>query len=95
MPKPLANEKRYISAATTKIKNSGSLRELFFKIHKYEPTREELQQLRNRLNPKRSNPGTDLLGLCIENLPQLHHMTLKEFFDIESNPKIENYSNDG
>lgn len=83
MPKPIVDDRKYISAATAEIKRVGPLRELFIKIYKKEPTRDELQKFRNRLNPTRSNPGADMLGLCIENLPQLHHMTLKEFFKIE------------
>jgi hypothetical protein len=37
----------------------------------------------NRLNAVRSNPGADMLGLCVQHLPVLHGMTLKEFFWLE------------
>lgn len=84
MPNPTVEDRKYISAATAKIKSVRPLRELFIKIYNKDPTRQELQQFANRLNPARSNPGTEMLGLCLENLPELHQMTLKEFFDIDT-----------
>jgi len=73
---------RYVLAATEAIKRAGPLRALYIAIHGVEPNRTEYQRFSNRLNATRSNPTTDMLGLCIEHLPVLHDMTLGEFFGI-------------
>lgn len=82
MPKKTEAGDQYIKAATDAIKSAGSLRQLYIAIHGNDPTRQELQRFSNRLNPGRSNPGTDMLGLCIQHLPSLHEVTLREFFGI-------------
>jgi len=82
MPKKNESGGGYTKAATDAIKASCPLRELYMAIHGVSPDRQELQRFTNRLNPARSNPGADMLGLCIEHLPSLHKMTLKEFFGI-------------
>jgi hypothetical protein len=87
MPKKIERGDKYIEAAVEAIKGAGSLRELYIAIHDEDPSRLELQRFANRLNSARSNPGTDMLGLCIEHLPQLHEMTLGEFFGIKKSKK--------
>ena len=77
---------RFIKAATGAIRNAGPLRDLYKSVHGKEPTRIEFQRFFNRLNPSRSNPGADLLGLCVQNLPELHSMTLSVFFGLEEPP---------
>lgn len=88
MPKKTEAGEQYIRAATDSIKGAGSLRELYQAIHGMEPTRQELQRFANRLNPARSNPGADMLGVCIQHLPSLHEKTLKEFFGILDEEKV-------
>ncbi|MBF6649154.1 hypothetical protein [Methylobacter sp. BlB1] len=82
MPKKTETGDQYIKAATDVIKGAGSLRDLYIAIHGNEPSRQELQRFSNRLNPARSNPGADMLGLCVKHLPCLHDMTLRDFFGI-------------
>lgn len=82
MPKKTEVGQQYIKAATDSIKSAGSLRALYTAIHGKDPTKQELKRFSNRLNPERSNPGTDMLGVCVEHLPSLHEKTLKEFFGI-------------
>ncbi len=83
MPRKTEVGGQFIEAATAAIKAAGPLRELYIAIHGHQPSKVELQRFINRLNPARSNPGTDMLGLCVQNLPELHDMTLKEFFGID------------
>ncbi|MBH9739983.1 hypothetical protein CJ419_09595 [Vibrio navarrensis] len=83
MPKEFDSAKRYIKAATDNIKSQGTVKELYKAIHGREGDKYEIQILTNRLNANRSNPGADILGLCVENLPELHDMKLSEFFGIE------------
>jgi|GEM_PF-5034694 len=82
MPKKIEAGDQYIRAATGAIKAAGPLRQLYIAIHGSEPSRKELQRFSNRLNAARSNPGADMLGLCVQNIPALHQMTLKEFFEL-------------
>lgn len=91
MPKKPITEQgqKYIEASVAAIKAAASLRDLYMAIYGHDPSRLELQQFRNRLNPTRSNPGADLLGLCIEHLPELHEMTLREFFRIRARRRTE------
>lgn len=84
MPKKLEASDQYKQAAMAAIKNAMPLRQLYTSIHGQEPTRAELQRLANRLNAARSNPGTDMLGLCVQHIPELHNVTLKEFFGIDT-----------
>ena len=77
---------RYVVAATEAIKSAGALRALYTAIHGTEPSRTEYQRFLNRLNPVRSKPSADMLGLCVEHSPSLHNMTLAEFFGIEQAP---------
>ena len=84
MPKKTEAGEQYIKAATDAIKNACTLRSLYVSIHSAEPTRQELQRFSNRFNSGRSNPGTDMLGLCVQHIPTLQDMTLKEFFGITS-----------
>lgn len=83
MPKKTEVGEQYIKAATDSIKSAGSLRALYTAIHGADPTKQELKRFSNRLNAERSNPGADMLGVCIEHLPSLHEKTLKEFFGIQ------------
>jgi hypothetical protein len=83
MPRKTEAGAQFIKAATDAIKRAGTLRELYVAIHGVEPERQELQRFMNRLNAARSNPGADMLGLCVQHLPALHGMTLKEFFGLE------------
>lgn len=83
MPKKIEAGEQYIGAATEAIKRAGPLRQLYVAIHGQEPSRLDLQRFANRLNAARSNPGADMLGICIEHLPALHDMTLAEFFGIK------------
>lgn len=82
MATKLEGEDKYIKAALDAIKGATSLRDLYVAIHGVDPSRQEFQRFSNRLNPARSNPGADMLGLCIEHLPQLHNMSVGEFFGI-------------
>ncbi|WP_286241191.1 hypothetical protein [Neptuniibacter halophilus] len=82
MPKKTEEGDQYKKAATEAIKNAIPLRQLYIAIHGQEPTRQDLQRFSNRLNPARSNPGADMLGLCVEHIPELHQLTLKEFFGL-------------
>lgn len=82
MPKKTEAGDQYIKAATDSIKNAIPLRQLYVAIHGNEPSRQDLQRFSNRLNPARSNPGADMLGLCVLHIPALHEVTLKEFFGI-------------
>lgn len=86
MPKKTEAGDDYIRAATAAIKAAGPLRQLYRSIHGRDPTRLEMQRFANRLNPVRSNPGADLLGLCVAHLPALHDVTLAEFFSILPEP---------
>lgn len=88
MPKKTETGEQYILAATQAIKGAGALRDLYVAIHEAEPSRQELQRFANRLNPSRSNPSADMLGLCVEKLPALHDMTVADFFGI-SKPRHE------
>ncbi|HFG7030392.1 TPA: hypothetical protein ACGIK9_002877 [Acinetobacter baumannii] len=45
-------------------------------------TKNQIQQIRNRLNPKRSNPTSDFLGFCVSHSQDLQNMTLGEFFGL-------------
>lgn len=75
---------RYAEAALASLRKAIGTRELYLALHGTEPGRQDLQALRNRLNPARSNPGADFLGLCAERVPGLGDMTLAEFFGIEA-----------
>lgn len=83
MPTPTDPDWHYIEAATTAIKDATPLRELYIALYDTEPDRQALQQFRNRLNANRSNPGAGMLGRCLAQLPQLHDMTVKEFFGLD------------
>lgn len=82
MPRKIEAGDQYIQAATDSIKSAVPLRQLYVAIHGIEPSRLDLQRFSNRLNPSRSNPGADMLGLCVQHVPALHQMTLQEFFGI-------------
>ncbi len=51
------------------------------------PTRNDVQTLRNRLNPNRSNPNLLFLGNLVQQFPGLKDLTLGELFkpDASSN----------
>ncbi|WP_459782162.1 hypothetical protein [Photobacterium sp. R1] len=74
---------RYIVSATNAIKAQGPIKELYRAIYKVEGSKTEVQRLTNRLNPERSNPGADFLGLVIAHLPELHEMSVAEFFGLD------------
>lgn len=57
--------------------------ELYRRIYGKDGTKKDIQVLINRLNPNRSNPGQDITGRIIEVRPELHDMTLADFFGIE------------
>jgi len=86
MPKKIEAGDRYRLEAMTKIQESSDTRALYIAIHGGDPapTRDDLQRFRNRLNPARSNPGLDMVGLCIQHLPELQNMTLADFFGIDT-----------
>jgi len=77
---PSTDGKRFAEAALGAIRDAISPRELYVALYGAEPSRQELQAFRNRLNPARSNPGADFLGRCVESVPELRSMTLSEFF---------------
>lgn len=80
--------KKYASKACMMIKRDRKGKALFRLIYGREGTTVEVNTLMNRINEKRSNPGADFIGLCVENLPELQNMTLAEFFGIgEDNAK--------
>lgn len=85
MPKPAVSEvgAAYKQAAMNKIKEAIAPRDLFVRIYGRDPDRGELQQFRNRLNPNRSNLSMDMLGICIENIPELQNVTLAELFGLK------------
>ncbi len=79
---------RYVKAALENIKENVDLSELYIGIHGKPPSdRTEYYRFRNRFMPSRSNPGCDLLGLCVANSPELQKMTLKEFFKVSAEPE--------
>jgi len=82
MPKKTESGERYIKTVTDLIKQSVSMRDLYKAIHGVNPTRIELQRFSNRFNPARSNPGADLIGLCVEHVPKLQSITLGEAFGV-------------
>lgn len=82
MTRKIDGGRKYIEAATTAIKTEIPLRQLYIAIHETNPSRQDLQQFANRLNPSRSNPGADMLGLCVAHIPAMHDMTLAEFFGL-------------
>lgn len=79
-------DRQYVIAVTEAIKQHTTMRKLYVSIHGSEPDTNELQRFSNRLNPTRSNPSADMLGLCVANIPELHEMTLREFFGIDADP---------
>lgn len=80
----------YIMSATESLKSVASPRELYNALYGNDPSIIELQRFRNRINGRRSNPGADLLGQCVEVLPELHNMTLAEFFGIHEDTLSKN-----
>lgn len=82
MARYLPDRERYIEAATRAIRGDRTWGELYRALHGADPQGLQAQLLNNRLNPSRSNPSADMLGFCVERLPELHHMTLGEFFGI-------------
>lgn len=89
MPKKREFGDQFIKAATDAIKGAGPLRDLYASIHGTDPSRQELQRFANRLNPARSNPGVDMLGLCVQHLPALHEMTLQDFLGLHAGRETE------
>jgi hypothetical protein len=83
MPKKTEQGDRYIKSVTDLIKQSVSMRDLYRAVHGMDPTRTELQRFSNRFNPARSNPGVDLIGLCVEHVPELQSITLGEAFGVK------------
>ena len=76
----------HVDNAIKKIKTEIKTKDLYFKLYGVHGSKNQIQALSNRLNINRSNPGIDLIVLCIKNLPNLHDLTLSDFF------KIENYN---
>ena len=82
-PVPKKTEpKKYASHACMMIKRDRKGKALFRLIYGREGTTVEVNTLMNRINEKRSNPGADFIGLCVESLPELQNMTMAEFFGI-------------
>lgn len=78
-----SNKKIYSTAALDKIKKSKKLRDLYKLLNDgEEPSIEQLQILRNRLNVNRAIPSIEFVGECVNAIPSLHDVTLKEFFDL-------------
>lgn len=75
-------EQHYILSATNKIKSVALPRDIYIALYGSDPTILQLQMFRNRINGYRSNPSAALLGRCVEALPELHDVTLSEFFGI-------------
>ncbi|MEN3158311.1 hypothetical protein ABC502_08000 [Alkalimonas sp. NCh-2] len=78
----MQTDKKFAEAVTASIKSAVSVRDLYVRLHGKEPTRTELQQLVNRLNPARSNPSAEALGEWLAVMPELHNTTLAEFFKL-------------
>lgn len=79
-----SNQKVYSTAALNKIKKSKKIRELYKLLNDgEEPSTEQLQTLRNRLNVNRSIPSIEFVGECVNAIPALHDVTLREFFDLK------------
>jgi len=87
MAKKRLDGDRFIEAALTAIKAESSPRELYVAIFGIEPDRLELQKFINRLNPVRSNPSTDFLGMCVMHSKHLKTVTLAEFFGLDDPDK--------
>lgn len=83
MPKKSEN-KHYSEIACKKLKGKRSGKELFKKLYGREGEAKEVQALVNRINASRGNPGADFIGFCVEKMPELHNVTLAEFFNIKS-----------
>lgn len=79
----MQEDKKHTHAALNTIKSVVTAKELFVRLHGREPDRIELQQLINRLNPARSNPGAEVLGEWLAVLPELHSTSLAEFFKLQ------------
>lgn len=78
------NRKVYSAAALEKIKASMKPKELYKLLNNgAEPSREQLQTFRNRLNVNRAIPSTEFVGECVNAIPSLHDVTLREFFDLK------------
>ncbi|WP_423186765.1 hypothetical protein ACO1PK_00690 [Alishewanella sp. d11] len=76
------DDKYFAHAVLNAIKQTVTARELYVRLHGCEPSRQELQQLVNRLNPARSNPSAEALGEWLAVLPELHGTTLAQFFKL-------------
>lgn len=81
MPKK-TEHKHYSIAACQNIKGESTGKELFKILHGREGEAKEVQALVNRINENRGNPGADFIGFCVEKMPELHDITLAEFFNI-------------
>jgi hypothetical protein len=78
----------YIENALDTLNEHFDLTQLYLDIHgKPAETKSEYYRFRNRFSKKRSNPGCDLLGLCVKNSPELRDMTMGEFFGVTKRPK--------
>lgn len=78
------DDKYFAHAVLDAIKSTVTARELYVRLHGCEPTRQELQQLVNRLNPARSNPSAEALGEWLSVIPELHSVTLGDFFKMNT-----------
>lgn len=83
MPKK-SEHKHYSIIACQKVKGDRSGKELFKQLYGREGEAKEVQALVNRINENRGNPGADFIGFCVEKMPELHNVTLAEFFNIKS-----------
>lgn len=82
MPKKL-EQKDYSIVTCQKLKGNRSGKELFKQLYSREGNKKEVQALVNRINENRGNPGADFIGFCVEKMPELHNVTLADFFNIK------------
>ncbi|MGI2049921.1 hypothetical protein [Shewanella oncorhynchi] len=79
-----SNQKIYSKAALDQIKEAKKPRDLYKLLNDgNEPNKEQLQAFRNRLNANRAVPSLEFVGECVNAIPSLHNVTLREFFDLK------------
>lgn len=84
--KPVPKKKeqsKYSVIVCETLKGDFKGKELYKLVHGKEGTPSEVQTFINRLNPKRANPGADIIGEIVAHMPNLQEMTLGEFFQIK------------
>lgn len=76
--------KHYAETALKKIKKSKydmglDTKGMYLLLYNKNPTKNEEQALRNRLN--RGNPNAEFIGLCVSKMPSLQNQSMFEFFN--------------